>query len=37
MRMSKQHKEELYDLVTVAEVLQEGLKGLGTKFVEAED
>ncbi|VAI48755.1 unnamed protein product [Triticum turgidum subsp. durum] len=30
-------KEELYSLVTVAEVPQEGLKGLGTKVVEDED
>jgi large subunit ribosomal protein L31e len=30
-------KEELYSLVTVAEIPAEGLKGLGTKVVEDED
>ena len=30
-------KEELYSLVTVAEIPPEGLKGLGTKVVEDED
>ncbi|KAG8072140.1 hypothetical protein GUJ93_ZPchr0006g44568 [Zizania palustris] len=30
-------KEELYSLVTVAEVPAEGLKGLGTKVVEDEE
>ncbi|BAF19422.1 large ribosomal subunit protein eL31 [Oryza sativa Japonica Group] len=30
-------KEELYSLVTVAEVPQEGLKGLGTKLVEDDE
>ena len=30
-------KEELYSLVTVAEIPAEGLKGLGTKVIEDED
>jgi large subunit ribosomal protein L31e len=30
-------KEELYSLVTVAEIPAEGLKGLGTKVVEDEE
>jgi large subunit ribosomal protein L31e len=30
-------KEELYSLVTVAEIPPEGLKGLGTKVVEDEE
>ncbi|KAK3018441.1 hypothetical protein RJ639_004258 [Escallonia herrerae] len=30
-------KEELYSLVTVAEIPAEGLKGLGTKIIEDED
>ncbi|CAN6197860.1 unnamed protein product [Urochloa humidicola] len=30
-------KEELYSLVTVAEIPPEGLKGLGTKLVEDEE
>ncbi|KAH7689295.1 Ribosomal protein L31e protein [Dioscorea alata] len=30
-------KEELFSLVTVAEVPSEGLKGLGTKVIEEED
>lgn len=33
----KDAKEELYSLVTVAEVPPEGLKGLGTKIVEEAD
>ncbi|GFS43875.1 ribosomal protein L31e family protein [Actinidia rufa] len=30
-------KEELYSLVTVAEIPAEGLKGLGTKVIEEDD
>ena len=30
-------KEELYSLVTVAEIPAEGLKGLGTKVIEEKD
>lgn len=30
-------KEELYSLVTVAEIPAKGLKGLGTKVIEDED
>lgn len=30
-------KEELYSLVTVAEIPAEGLKGLGTKIIDDED
>ncbi|KAE9464475.1 hypothetical protein C3L33_03584, partial [Rhododendron williamsianum] len=30
-------KEELYSLVTVAEIPTEGLKGLGTKVIEEDD
>ncbi|KAL3532573.1 hypothetical protein ACH5RR_006094 [Cinchona calisaya] len=30
-------KEELYSLVTVAEILPEGLKGLGTKIIDEEE
>uniref|UniRef100_A0A5B6ZP03 Putative 60S ribosomal protein L31 n=1 Tax=Davidia involucrata TaxID=16924 RepID=A0A5B6ZP03_DAVIN len=30
-------KEELYSLVTVAEIPPEGLKGLGTKVIEEDD
>ncbi|GLJ05909.1 hypothetical protein SUGI_0028030 [Cryptomeria japonica] len=36
-KLEEDAKEELYSLVTVAEVPPEGLRGLGTKVIEEED